>query len=398
MLSAYLHIFRVPGSRSFVAAGFLARLSISMINLATVLLVSASTGQYGVAGLLVAMSSLIVAFLSPRWSGAADRHSQSWVLARATPIYALGLASFVALVLVQAPVWTWFIAFAVASAASVQAGSMVRRRWHYLLGEDKDGLHTAWSLESVLDEVIFIIGPVLATVLATQVHPTAGVVAVIIVVTSGSFWLMRLRGSEPRVHRHEEDHRAGSILRIPGMPAIFITFAFLGGYFVAIDLLTIAYLDEQGRRGLTGVVLACWALGSGLSGLVFGAIRWRNNAADRLLYSTFALALLTLPMIWVDALWSFTLVLFISGWAISPSLVSGYAIVERLVIDARVTEAISWSITGLIIGSAAMAAIAGRVIDLWGAERSFALAVAPPIIAMSLVLAFRRGLVARTAA
>jgi predicted MFS family arabinose efflux permease len=156
-------------------------------------------------------------------------------------------------------------------------------------------------------------------------------------------------------------------------------------------------MDEQGRRSLTGVVLACWALGSGMSGLVFGAIRWRNNVVDRLLYSTLGLAALTLPMLFVDSLWTFTLVLFISGWAISPALVSGYAIVERLVIDSRITEAISWSITGLIIGSAAMAALAGRLIDLWGAERSFVLAVAPPVVTAVIVLLIRPRLAARTA-
>jgi predicted MFS family arabinose efflux permease len=396
MLTPYLRIFRVPGSRSFVAAGFISRLSMSMINLATVLMISQRTGQYAVAGFLVAVSSLIFAFASPRWSGLADRRGQSWVLRHATPIYLVALVAFVALVQADAPEWTWFVAFGTSSLCGVQTGSMVRRRWHYLLGEDKEALHTAWSLESVLDEVIFIIGPVLATVLATQVHPAAGLIAVIVFVATGTAWLYRLRASEPAIQRHEDDHRAGTLLRIPGMPAVLLAFFFLGGYFVAIDLLTIAYMDELDHRSLTGVVLACWALGSGLSGVVFGAIRWRNTPTTRLLYSTLALALLTLPMLTVDAIWAFTIVLFISGWAISPSIISGYAIVERLVIDSRVTEAISWSITGIVIGSAAMAAVAGRVIDMWGARRSFILAVAPPVLTVLIVLASRARLEAHT--
>lgn len=396
MLTPYLRIFRVPGSRSFVAAGFIARLSMSMINLATVLMISQKTGQYAIAGLLVAVSSLIFAFASPRWSGLADRRGQSWVLRHATPTYLLALASFVLLVQIDAPEWTWFVAVGISSLMSIQSGSMVRRRWHYLLGDDKDALHTAWSLESVLDEVVFIVGPVLATLLATQIHPAAGLLAVIVFVATGSIWLHSLKSSEPTTQRREEDHGPASLLRIPGMPAVIAAFFFLGGYFVAIELLTIAFVADVGHRSLTGLVLAVWALGSGISGVIFGAIKWRNAPTDRLTYSTLALALLTLPLLIVDSLWSFTIVLFVSGWTIAPSLVSGYSIVERLVIDSRVTEAISWSITGLVIGSAGMAAIAGRVIDLWGAERSFFLAVAPPVLTLIVVLANRSRLAAHT--
>lgn len=397
MLRPYLHIFRVPGSPAFVSAGFISRLSMSMINLATVLLISQRTGQYAVAGLLVAMSSVIYAFASPRWSGLADRRGQSWVLRKATPIYLVSLALFIACIQVNAPEWTWFLSFGSASLAGVQTGSMVRRRWHYLLGDDKEGLHTAWSLESVLDEVVFIVGPVLATLLSIQVHPAAGIIAVMIFVGAGSFWLYTLKESEPSTQRHEEDHRASAILRIPGIVPLAVAFFFLGTYFVSIELLTIAYATEENARSWTGAILATWALGSGLSGIIFGAIRWKNSPAERLLISTTALAALTLPLLLVDSLATFTVVLFISGWTIAPTIVSGYAIVERLVIDSRVTEAISWSITGLVIGSAAMAAIAGRAIDLWGAQRSFILAVVAPIGALSVILLSRKGWLAKTA-
>jgi MFS family permease len=398
MLGAYLHIFRVPGSRAFVAAGFVSRFSMSMTNLATVLLISQLTGQYAIAGFLVAMSSMIYAFASPRWSGLADRHGQSWVLVRATPIYVGSLLLFILLVQLSAPVWTWFVAFAFSAATAIQTGSMVRRRWHYLLGDDKDGLHTAWSLESVLDEVVFIVGPVLATLLSIQVHPTAGLFAVMALVGGGSLWLNSLKSSEPSSQRREGEHSAGAILRIPGMAPIMVVLFFLGGYFVAIDLLAIAYADEQGARSLTGVILACWAFGSGVSGLLFGAIKWKNTATERMLYSAIGLSLLTTPLLLVNSLWTFTLVLFLSGWAISPTLVSAYAIVERLVIDSRVTEAISWSITGIVLGSAAMAAVAGRMIDAIGAQRSFILAVAPALMAVAILVFTRRGLAARVAA
>lgn len=389
MLTPYLRIFRVPGSLAFVSAGFVSRLPMSMTSLATVLLISLRTKEYTIAGLITAMGALISAFISPRWSAAADRHGQNWVLKRHLPIYVTSLLIFVFLVETSAPKWSWFITWAINAAAWNQSGAMIRRRWHHLLGEDKDALHTAWSLESVLDEVVFIIGPVLATMLATQVHPTAGLLAIAIIITVGVLWLMTLTETEPPIMEKAEDHGVAPIIRIPGVFPIMITMFFLGSYFVAIELVTVAFAAEEGHRSLTGLVLATWSLGSGLSGVLFGAIKWKGHTLDRFVFAVVALAVLTLPLLVIDNLIWFTISLFFQGWAISPSIIAGYSVVERLVPENRVTEAISWAVTGIVLGSALTAAIAGRLIDLLGAQPTFTLAVAAAVLGLVSVGATR---------
>lgn len=390
MLSPYRHIFRVPGSLAFVSAGLIARMPMSMSSLAVVLLISLRTKEYAIAGLLTAMGALLSAFIAPRWSGLADRRGQNWVLARTLPIYVLSMAAFIVAVELNFPKWSWFAIWVVNAIGWNQTGAMIRRRWHHLLGEDKDGLHTAWSLESVLDEAVFIIGPVLATLLSTQVHPIAGLVAVIILITAGTAWLMTLTATEPPIKEVAEDHRVNPILKIPGVLPVLLTMFFLGAYFISVELMTVAYATEQGHRAFTGIILATWSLGSGLSGVLFGAIKWKNNTLDRFVYAITALAVLTVPLLFVDSLFLYTLVLFFGGWAISPSIIAGYSVVERLVSEDRVTEAVSWATTGIVVGAAFTGAVAGRVIDEIGARRSFVLAVTSAILAMVAVTAMRR--------
>lgn len=389
MLSPYRDIFRVPGSLAFVAAGFVSRMPMSMGNLAVVLLISLRTKEYAVAGLLTAMGALISAVVMPRWAALADRRGQNWVIIRAFPLYVISLILFIILVETGAPKWSWFVVWFFNAIGWLQTGAMIRRRWHYLLGQDKDALHTAWSLESVLDEVVFIIGPVLATLLSTQVHPTAGLIAVIILITVGMLWLMTLTATEPPVKEQAEEHGLQPILRIPGVLPVLLTMFFLGAYFISVELVTVAYATEKGHRALTGVVLACWSLGSGLSGILFGAIKWKNNTLDRFVISVTALAVLTLPLLLIDSLFIYAVVLFIGGWAISPSIIAGYSVVERLVDEGRVTEAVTWATTGIVIGAAFTGAVAGRVIDEIGARSSFILAVGSTSLAMAAVTAMR---------
>lgn len=389
MLTPYVRIFRVPGSLAFVSAGFVSRMPMSMSSLAVVLLISQRTKEYAVAGVLTAMGALVSSVIAPRWSALSDRRGQSWVLKRNVPLYIASMIAFIALVEFNAPKWTWFVAWFVNAVGWNQTGAMIRRRWHHLLGEDKDALHTAWSLESVLDEVVFIIGPVLATLLATQVHPAGGLIAVIILITVGVLWLLTLSETEPPIKDPAENYSVGPILRIPGVLPVLATMFCLGAYFISVELVTVAYATEEGHRGLTGLVLATWSLSSGLSGILFGAIKWKGHTLDRFVIAVAVLAILTLPLLFIDNLVLFTISLFLQGWAISPSIIAGYSVVERLVAEDRVTEAISWATTGIVIGAAFAGAVVGKVIDEVGAQRSFALAVAAAVLGMVSVGATR---------
>ena len=85
---------------------------------------------------------------------------------------------------------------ALAGAAMPQIGSCVRARWSHLVAGPGATLQTAFAFEAVVDEAVFIVGPALVTVLATAVHPLAGLAAAVVAALVGT-----ARPGRPAAHR-----------------------------------------------------------------------------------------------------------------------------------------------------------------------------------------------------
>ena len=193
----YLEIFRLPGALAFSATGALARMPMAMFGLGTVLLISAITGRYGLAGTVAAAGSIGYAVCAPQAAKLADRFGQHRVLRPLALIFALSTIIFIGCAELRAPVWALVLSGVAAGASMPSLGSMVRARWSALLG-DSPRLHTAFAFESVNDEMIFVVGPVIVTVLATEVYPAAGLVLATLLCVTGTLLFAAQRRTEPR--------------------------------------------------------------------------------------------------------------------------------------------------------------------------------------------------------
>jgi predicted MFS family arabinose efflux permease len=78
---------------------------------------------------------------------------------------------------------------------------------------------------------------------------------------------------------------------------------------------------------------------------------------------------------------------FVAGLAIAPVLVSGLSLVESRVPRASLTEALSWTTTGLTLGVTAGSALAGAAVDAWGAGAAFAVPAVAAALAGLIALA-----------
>jgi predicted MFS family arabinose efflux permease len=163
----------------------------------------------------------------------------------------------------------------------------------------------------------------------------------------------------------------------------------LGGAEVA----TVAFSDEQGNKALSGLMLAVWALGSLLAGVVTGAVQMAAPNETRFRWSMLALALLMVPLPFVDSFLLLAVFLFLAGFAISPTLIAAMAWIEESVPSGRLTEGISLFITGLGVGVAPGAAVVGMVVDAAGASASFWVTVVAGLVAAGL--AFTAAVVSR---
>jgi MFS family permease len=393
-LTGYLEVLRLPGAASFSAAGVVARLPISMLGIGIVLLSVEATGSYAVAGWVAATYGVVQAVASPVVARAVDRAGQARVMRPAIGVHVLGLVLLIVCAQARAPRWTLFAAVAVTGATIGSLGSLVRARWSFLLSDHPRRpalVHRAYSLESVLDEVVFIVGPILVTLLATQVSPAAGLAAAACAVAVGGVWLLAQHRTEPPPSGGHAAHQRGG-MNLPGLGVLVLAFACIGVVFGSVEVLTIAFTDEQGVPGRAGAVLAAFAFGSMLAGIAYGAVHWQSAPSRRFLAAVLLLAVGLSPALLASSVLSLAAVVLLAGVAISPMLISGNALVQELLPAGRLTEGLSWVSTGLGIGIAAGAAAAGVAVDRLGAAHGFAVPVAAGVVAALVVLSGQRHL------
>jgi MFS family permease len=401
-LLPYAEIFRDRRARRFSAAAVIGRMPMAMLGLGTVLLISARTGHYGVAGSVAASGSLGAALCAPQLARRVDRLGQRRVLIPLCVVFALAVAGLVLAVQLGAPDWVLFLPGILAGASMPVLGPMVRARWSALLA-GSPRLHTAFSLESVGDELCYMVGPAVVTLLATQVHPAAGVTAAAALCLAGTLWFASQRDTEPppRQSLAQEDYpeRPGLTpgarrfsLAAPGLIVLAPVYVFLGGMFVSVDLSTVAFATSFGHKPLAGVLLACWAFGSGVGGLWYGTRNWRSPTWRR-----FAITLaLTVAGVWtfgtVPNLITLALVQFLCGMAIAPTLIAGYSLMEEQAWPGRTTEAMTWLSTGIGLGVACGATAAGFILDAFGARWGYVFAASCGTASVLLCLAGLRRL------
>ena len=369
-LGAYRQILADPKARAFSAAGLVARLPLSMTGLGIVLLISLTSGSFGRAGLVAAVGTLTAAVVAPLWGQAIDRVGQARVLVIAAMINSGSLALLVTSVLEGWPLPVSLVAALGVGIGFSSAGSCVRARWSLRL-KDSPLLQTAFALEAVLDEVVFIVGPVLVTFLATAVHPALGVSVSAVIGLVGAVLLAVQRSTQPPPAPRD---RTGPTARLPlrVLGPVGLACLALGAVFGGMEVVVVAFARETGVLPYAGVFLTVWAFGSLLAGVVTGAITWRAAAPVRFRVGSAALAASLLPLPFLDRPVPVGALLLVGGLAIAPTLIAAVAVIESSVPASRLTEALNWNTTGLAVGLAAGAALTGQLIDLAGARAGFA--------------------------
>lgn len=389
MMSSYRRILSRPGTALFSATGLLARLPISMVGLGIVLLVSAATGSYGLAGSVSAAYVLANGGFAILQGRLIDRLGQARVLASTVTVFGVALALLMVAVQADWPIASAYALAVLAGATLPSVGSAVRARWSYVL-DDPAQRQTAFALEAVVDESVYMLGPILVTVLATAVHPVAGLTAALVSGVVGTWLFAVQRGTEPPAH--PTDHTAGPR---PGMPwrtvlPLALVSAALGTLFGAAEVATVAFAEEQGNRGYAGFLLALWALGSLLAGLVTGAVSWGGGADRRVRWGALGMMCAMLPLAFIGSVWLMGVVLLAAGLAIAPTLIATISLTEQTVPPARLTEGMAIMHTGVVAGVAPGATIAGIVIDHAGASPAYAVAAVAGAVAALAALTLPR--------
>jgi predicted MFS family arabinose efflux permease len=263
---------------------------------------------------------------------------------------------------------------------------MVRARWAHSI-EHRGQLNTAFSIEAVLDEVVFVVGPVLVTFLTLQVSAYSGLIVAAIAATLGSWALAAQRRTEPPTVAHSSGRRAPIAWWLLG-PVVAMCLG-LGVLFGSTEVIVVAFTTAHGHRGASGIVLAIWAAGSLFAGVVVGASAQPRDPLARLRWSILGLALLFVPLLFLSGIPWLAVGMFLAGVMISPTLIAAVNLIERDVPSSRLTEALTWTTTGMAVGVAPGAAIAGWTVDHHGASAGFLVPLVAGLAASAVAWSFR---------
>ncbi|WP_328621248.1 MFS transporter [Streptomyces sp. NBC_00354] len=388
----YGQLLRTPGAIGFVLPGFAARLPFGMLTISILLLVQHTTGSYGSAGIVAAVTGVSMALSAPVMGKLTDRRGQSAVLVPVVLMHSAAVSTLVALALLGAPVWALALAAVPAGASVPQVGPMVRARWAARL-EGSPLLPTAAAFESVTDEFTFVVGPVLATALCTGVHPAAGLITEAALTLAGGLVFATQRATQPKVHAAAAGgQKHASALSFPGLRILIVAFLGIGAVFGGMQVSLAAFSNEIGNPGANGLLYGVFAAGNMTAGIACGAIAWKIGPRRRLLlgYAGLTVAASVLwtahSMILLGALG------LVVGLCIAPALITGYTMIESLIPANARTEAFTWLTGAVAFGQATAVTLAGRLTDAHGSSYGFLVPMAGTVLALATLLALRSSL------
>lgn len=383
MSNPYVQVLRTPHAVPMVLVAFIGRLPLSMVGLGSVLLVASRTGSYGLGGAVAAVGAVTTAIAGPVIGRLADSLGQRRVLLPVVAVFVASGLAFLMAVNRHWPQWTLYVAAGATGACIPPVSSMIRVRWTHLL-RGSPRLPTALAMESVVDEFVFIVGPVLVTFLSTTGHATTGVVTAFTLAAVGSVLFAAQRRTEPPPGGAESSS-GPTAMRTPGLRVLFVVGAAIGTVLGTLEISLVAYADHAGHKALSGVLIAGLAVGSMVSGIGWGTVSWRLPLRHRLAGVLALLTVLTLPLVLIGSVWLLIPFVVLTGVTVSPSLISSFTLAELIVPRPAVTEAFTWIGTALALGVAVGASVAGKVVDLVGANASFLVATAAAAIAAVVV-------------
>lgn len=373
MLKAYRTLFAAPGSLSFTFAGLLARLPLPMTGIGLITLIAQLQQSYALAGAVSASFVLTYALVSPQLSRWVDSHGQRRVLPWASLVSIAGI--FLILITSQQQYHDGFLfAGAVLTGFMPSMSAMIRARWTALY-RDQPQLQTAYSLETVFDEVTFIIGPPLAVGLAVLWFPEAGLLMAAILLLLGVLTLVLLKGTEPQLtSTFQTQQRSQSVIRLAAVKRLTLLMIALGTIVGTVDIVSVAFARAIEQPAAASLILSAYASGSCLAGLFFGARQFSLSLPRLLLLGAGATALTSLSLLWVGSLYSLAWWIFWAGVSFAPTMIIAMSLVEQAVPEQSTTEGMTWLLAGLNIGVALGAALSGYFIDQSGVTCGFVIA------------------------
>ncbi|WP_278102128.1 MFS transporter [Microbacterium proteolyticum] len=379
-MAGYRVLLRTPGVGRIIAAQLTARFPNGMISLAVLLHIEHVTGSYGAAGLVLAATSVGQAVAGPvtsRWMG-------RWGMRRVlTVTLVFCAAAIAAMALLVVPLPVYMVLGLIGGLSTPPVQSAVRTIYPKMVPSSQ--LTPLYSLDASLQEIIWVLAPVIITLVGTQVGTVPALLLIVVILLGGGAWFI-LSPEVGRVRIPRSRRALGTVLRKPPVILATATGFLLVGACAAVEAGVVATFNHGGLEA--GLILAVFAVGSLAGGLSFGHIpigRWAMARRFAIVTVGLTLTIVSLNAWWLGA------TLLVAGAGIAPALAVMFAMTSASVRFSETAEAYGWIGTGQLIGAAAGSAVAGFLVDGVGPQGAYIAAAGFAAVGLVVSVLFVRG-------
>jgi MFS family permease len=370
-----------------LASALVGRLPQGMSSLAILLLVRGTTGSYGAAGAAVGTYALASAVVAPLQGRLVDRFGRLRVL---TPT-AIGQSVALVALVVGAHGHAGAVVLVLLSGLAGALVPPIAPTVRALMGEvfsDPAVRETAYALDSVAQELVWITGPLIVALIITVTSPADAVLVVAVVCICGTLLFVHSPLARDRAvggSRHERIPALASLRLRALLGPIALTGMGLGAIEVGLPSLAL----RAGSRSASGLLLALWSVGSVTGGLWYGSRTWRSSLEVRYRLLLILAVVFTVPLIAARSIPAGIVGSLLAGLTIAPVFTCQYALVGRAVTPGSQTEAFTWVTAALVAGVAAGAAAGGAIIGSEGVGAPFVLSCLATSLAAVLATGLR---------
>lgn len=361
--SRYRRLLSIEGMRALVAVNLLGRLPIGTLSLAIVLFVREETGSFATAGGVAAAFALAGGLCAPLQGRTVDSFGQTRVLVPLALVHASALTAVIALGVSDAPTGALAAAAAVAGSTIPPISACFRPLMMDLLAGDQDLLPTGFALDSILMEVVFIVGPLIT---ATVVAAFSGAAAVATAAALGFVGTLAF-ATRPASRAWRGEPRTTGIagaLASAGTRTLTLAGLPIGICFGTLEVALPAFGAEHGTANLGGVLFTLLAAGSMAGGVAYGVAAYRLGSLTRGYLILVAALPATLALtVLADSVLVMVLLVPLAGSVIAPLTAAENQVLAAVAPAGSTTESYTWVIMATVVGVAVGNAAAGALVQ-----------------------------------
>ena len=373
LMAPYRTFLRLPDIPAMIATAWLSRMPIGMNGLSILLFLREILGNFKQAGWIVGAFFVAMAVAAPVIGRLIDRigpRRPLMITGIMHPIFMIAL--FVAAI--QGLDDSVLMAIAIASGLFAPPVTILTRTtWRHRF-TDEHNRKMAYSIDSIMIEVNFTVGPLLVATIAAAwgarfALATVIVLSILAVLIFYASPILKYWKQEAPVERH----LLGPLTDGRLVALFCLTFG-LTFCFGLMEVGYPAYATSLQWIAFGGILLALNSLGSAVGGFVYGALHLKASLERQF---TVALSLMAIPLFLhgaVDQHVLFAIVAFIAGLAIAPALTAQTLLVTRIAPPRYATEAFTWSSTFIVTGLGIGMAVGGTIAETLHPKAPFLLA------------------------